>query len=196
MAKDSVLRFNIVHFLKPAVAPYKTQAAFQALYLETHLSVFRYIYGLNGGSIPDAEDVTADTFTRAWKSRARFAGDADAALGWLLKIARNRVIDMHRQYHRRKTDTGIEQMELVAPDAGPEEQVILDEQSQILQGLLRELPDDKREMLVLRYMLGWPVQRIAQHFDLRENTVSATIRRSLQQLRANWPQDLERETHE
>ena len=169
-------------------APYETQAAFQVLYAETHLAVFRYIYGLNNGSVQDAEDLAAETFTRAWKARHRFTGDSRAAFGWLLTIARNLVIDAHRKHKRRKTDTGIEQIVIVAPDASPEEQAILSEQCKILWQLLQELPDERREMLVLRYMLGWRVNQIARHFGIAENTVSVTIRRLLRQLRNRWPQ--------
>ena len=71
--------------------------AFQALYLQSHLMVYRYIFGLLGGPIQDVEDLTAETYTRAWKARQRFRGDEQAALGWLLRIARNLVIDSYRR---------------------------------------------------------------------------------------------------
>jgi RNA polymerase sigma factor (sigma-70 family) len=48
------------------------------------------------------------------------------------------------------------------------------------------LPYDRREMLVLRYMLGWQVKQIAELLDMEENTVSVYIRRSLVQIRHNW----------
>ena len=79
--------------------PLQSVEAFDQLYQSTHLIIFRYIYGLHGGSQEDVEDLTANTFTRAWKARSRFNGDPSAAIGWLLKIARNLVID---DYRRRK----------------------------------------------------------------------------------------------
>lgn len=188
MGKDIALKRTVTDSARVVSAPYKTRAAFRALYTETHLTVFRYVYGLNGGSIQDAEDMAAETFTRAWKSRNRFVGDSNAALGWLLKIARNLVIDSHRKHARRKTDTGIDQMVIIAPDTSPEEKAIIAEQCRIMWRLLQDLPDTKREMLVLRYMLGWRVNRIARHFGLPENTVSVTMRRLLKQLREKWPQ--------
>ena len=186
MSEDIVLKLNIMPQKKVLSAPYKTKAAFQTLYSDTHIAVFRYIYGLHGGSVHDAEDMTAETFARAWKARTHFNGDGDAALGWLFKIARNLVIDTQRKHKRRKTDIEIEQVAIIATDAGPEEQAIINEQCRTLWHLMSDLPDDKREMLVLRYMLGWRVKQIAQHFDMQENTVSVTIRRTLQKVRANW----------
>jgi RNA polymerase sigma-70 factor (ECF subfamily) len=188
LGKDIALQRNVAASARVVSAPYKSQAAFRVLYTETHLAVFRFVYGLHGGSVQDAEDIAAETFTRAWKARNRFVGDSNAALGWLLKIARNLVIDNHRKHARRKTDTGIDQMVIVAPDTSPEEKAIIAEQCRIMWRLLEDLPDNKREMLVLRYMLGWRVNRIARHFGMPENTVSVTIRRLLKQLRDRWPQ--------
>jgi RNA polymerase sigma-70 factor (ECF subfamily) len=44
--------------------------------------VFRYIYGLSGGPLQEAEDLTAETYARAWKTRQSFSGNEEAALGW------------------------------------------------------------------------------------------------------------------
>jgi RNA polymerase sigma-70 factor (ECF subfamily) len=51
---------------------------------------------------------------------------------------------------------------------------------------LHRLPDDKREVLVLRYMLGWKVKEIAQYMNKEENTVSVYIHRCLEQIRDEW----------
>jgi RNA polymerase sigma factor (sigma-70 family) len=49
------------------------------------------------------------------------------------------------------------------------------------------LPEQQREMLVLRHMVGWQVKEIAVHMQIPANTVSVTIRRLLASLRQNWP---------
>ena len=71
--------------------------AFTRLYEETYLIVFRYVYGLSGGPLQESEDLTAETYARAWKTRQGFHGDGQAALGWLLRIARNLAIDLSRR---------------------------------------------------------------------------------------------------
>jgi RNA polymerase sigma-70 factor (ECF subfamily) len=194
--KENVLNVaaRLIPFQKRAV-PYESAVAFGALYDRAYLPVYRYIYGLTGGPTQEAEDLTAETFLRAWRARRRFVGDEDAAVGWLIQIARNLVIDSHRRRNNRPLDGDIEQVILAAPDASPEEQAAIAEQSQILWELLHQLPDDQREILVLRYMLGWPVKRIAGHFNLLENTVSVKLRRILERLRREWPQDGE-ENHD
>jgi RNA polymerase sigma-70 factor (ECF subfamily) len=168
--------------------PIQSAEAFHRLYICTHLFVFRYIFGLHGGPTEDVEDLTAETYTRAWKSRKRFSGDDSAALGWLLKIARNLVIDKSRRRESKIYKLDIEQHVIVHPDIGPEEKVTKHQQLQILWSLLNQLPPQSREIVVLRYILGWQVKEIAAHLEMAENTVSVNIRRIIQRLRRDWPE--------
>ena len=163
--------------------------AFTHLYEATYLTVFRYIYGLSGGPLQEAEDLTAETYARAWKNHQRFNGDEGAALGWLLRIARNLVIDLSRRRNVWNVDKETLVELLADSQPGPEMDVITREQIAILWGLLSTLPDDTREILVLRYILNWQVKQIASYLDMNENNVSVTIRRALNRLQRDWPQE-------
>jgi RNA polymerase sigma-70 factor (ECF subfamily) len=167
--------------------------AFTRLYKETYLVVFRYIYGLSGGPLQEAEDLTAETYARAWKSRQSFNVDESAGLGWLLRIARNLAIDLSRRRKIRVVDEKIPIEFLVDPNLAPELDVITREQIAILWGMLGKLADEVREMLVLRYILGWQVKQVASHLQMNENNVSATIRRALKSLRRDWPPQQEKD---
>jgi RNA polymerase sigma-70 factor (ECF subfamily) len=169
--------------------PLQDRQSFENLYERTHIAVFRYIYGLQGGPLEEVEDLTAETYLRAWKARRRFTGNEGAALGWLLRIARNLVIDSARRQKVRRSEVSISGYELELPAAGPspEDEISLREQIGIARGLLAGLPVEQREMIVLRYILEWPVHRIAGHLGLLENTVSVTLRRAFQRLRDRWP---------
>lgn len=176
--------------IQPGIAYFHLDdaAVFSEVYERTHLIIFRYIYGLNGGYQQDAEDITALTYEKAWKARYRFVGTEDAVLGWLMTIAKRLVIDSYRQSARRGTPHSLEDMEVASGEAGPETHTLHHEQANMLRIMLATLPDDQREMLVLRYLLGWQVKAIADHLDMRENTVSVTIRRALERLRGRWPE--------
>ena len=169
--------------------PLAEAEAFAELYQHAHLVVFRYIYGLNGGPQQEVEDLTAETFIRAWKARQRFEGDENAAISWLLRIARNLVIDAHRRTKVRGVEADLKDALLIAPEASPEEQVALHEQFNALWVLISTLQPQHREMIVLRYILGWPVKRIAAHLDMLENTTSVNLRRILQRMQRDWPDD-------
>ena len=161
-------------------------ASFRALYERNRLPVFRYIYGLTGGPQDDVEDLTAETFLRAWKARHRFDGDLDSATGWLIRIAKRLVIDAYRR-HSSEANHLQSVAEHQPGDDSPEQTAIAGEQTRTLKRLLADLPEEQREILVLRYMLGWRVNAIASHLGLTENNVSVTIHRTLARLREDWP---------
>lgn len=167
--------------------PFLSPAQFSQLYQEKHLLVFRHIYGLSGGPTSLVEDLTAETFIRAWKARNTFTGSDSAAVGWLLRIARNLVIDHQRNRLEQKTDNFAEDFNQLPAPGLPEEELILAEQQARIIALLQELPPQKREIITLRYLLDWPVKEIADYLEMPENTVSVTIKRSLQQMRGRWP---------
>lgn len=162
--------------------------AFAHLYDQTHLTVFRYVYGLSGGPQQDVEDITAETFMRAWVTRHRFSGNEQAAQGWLLQIARNLVIDASRRNKVRAVEENVDLEALLDMSALPEMDIVTREQTEILWNMLINLPEDTREMLVLRYLLGWQIKRVAVHLDMTENSVSVRIRRALNSLQRNWLQ--------
>lgn len=167
--------------------------AFTRLYETTYLTVFRYIYGLSGGPLQEAEDLTAETYTRAWKNYQSFNGHEGAALGWLLRIARNLAIDLSRRRNVRNMDEDV-LIELVADSLpAPEVDIIMREQIGILWKLLDTLPDNAREILVLRYILNWQVKQVAHYLEMNENNVSVTIRRALKSLQRDWPQEKDNE---
>ena len=161
---------------------------FTRLYEATYLIVFRYVSGLSGGPLQEAEDLTAETYARAWKTRQSFNGDEHAALSWLLRIARNLAIDLSRRRKVRDIDENFSIELLVDSNLSPEIDVVTREQITILWKLLGTLSEDIREMIVLRYMLGWQIKQVAEHLGLRENNVSVTIRRALKSLQRDWPQ--------
>ena len=171
-----------------AAAPYDSKAAFSQLYDETHRSLYRYVYGLSGSTTQDAEDITAQTYLKAWDHRKQFSGTPEQVKGWLFTIAKRIVIDRYRKQQIRPQSVHIDEAFLVSSDASPEEKAVIAEQIQTLWILLQDLSTENREMIVLRYMVGWPVKDIAAHMDMNPNTVSVRLSRVLEQLKGTWKQ--------
>jgi len=163
-----------------------SKQAFADLYETTHTSVYRYVFGLVSGHVQEAEDITAETYIKAWDARQRFSGNEDDAINWLFTIAKRLVIDRWRKHKIRPMTVDIDHAIVAAADASLEERTAIKEQSAYLMMLLHKLPDDKREMIVLRYHLNWSINRIAAYLDKKPNTVSVTIRRTLDDLRRLW----------
>ncbi|HZM22500.1 MAG TPA: sigma-70 family RNA polymerase sigma factor [Anaerolineales bacterium] len=170
---------NLFHQQHSSIA---SPARFRALYELNRLPVFRYVYALTSGSQDDAEDLTAETFLRAWKARYQFQGEIDSAISWLIGIAKRLVIDDYRRTARANRNSPTD----VNSESTPEQTAIQQEQQKLLFRLLADLPDEQREILILRYLLGWRVNDIAQHIGASENKVSVSLHRILSKLREKW----------
>jgi RNA polymerase sigma-70 factor (ECF subfamily) len=172
--------------------PLQDPESFSALYTRTHLIIFRFIYGIHGGPIQEVEDITCDTFMKAWKGRKYFSGDDQDAARWLFTIARNLVIDAYRKSktQRHEIVDSLDEINYdpvsISTNGTPEEITIDHEDYQKLWVLFQKLPFERREMLVLRYMCGWHVKDIATYLEMEENTVSVYIHRSLDRIRLDW----------
>jgi RNA polymerase sigma-70 factor, ECF subfamily len=172
--------------------PLQDNESFSNLFARTQLIIFRYIYGLHGGPIEDVEDLTCDTFLRAWQKWRNFSGDDHNALCWLFTIARHLVIDSKRRKTSHIEDKTIDLDDQVldaiisSEQRTPEETLYQQEQFIHLWNLVQELPSEARELLVLRYILGWQVKQIAEYLNMEENTVSVYIHRNLERIRQNW----------
>ncbi len=172
--------------------PLVSTEVFRQFYEQHYLSVFRYVYGLHGAPIEDVEDLTAETFTRAWKARHSYDGEPlTTGVGWLLRIAKRLVIDQYRRSKSRIQVVGefLDDIPIIAPS--PENLVQKGESYQQLWSLMNKLPAQQREILVLRYFLDWRINQIGEYLHIPENTVSVTIRRSLQHLQQEWPEEKE-----
>lgn len=186
-----MLENSFLEKMQTRAAPTLTREAFSLLYEETHLIVFRYIYSMYNAPKEDIEDLTAETYWKAWRARKRFSGSHSAAVGWLLKIAKRLVIDKFRQNKTRGYTLDIHDVILTTSDLLPEESALLQENMTILFNAMENLPIQQREILILRYVLGWRVKEIGEHLQIAENTISVTIRRTLSKLKVNMSDCME-----
>src|ERR1700730_12680797 len=92
------------------------EGTFYGLYHRESPLVLRYLYARVGDKTT-AEDLCSDTFCRAWDSWSRFGGDDSAARAWVMRIARNRLID-HLRQNRRVTFEELDERH--AATGGPE----------------------------------------------------------------------------
>lgn len=155
---------------------------FARFYAQAHLSVFRYAMVLCAGDQPEAEDLTAEAFLRAWEKRRQFTGDPGAALGWVIAIARNAWIDRCRHQKAHPAEVLLDE-DLAGDDGDIEAALANTQQVEQVLAALRQLSFRQRDIFTLRYVLGWRVNAIAGRLGLAENTVSVDLRRALQKIR-------------
>jgi RNA polymerase sigma-70 factor, ECF subfamily len=127
--------------------------AFAQLYDEHLDTVYRYIL-YKVGDVLLAEELTEDVWAKAWEGIERFQWRNLPFQHWLLRIARNIVVDHWRSL--RKATTSIDGLIDISSDEPlPEEHVARDIEMQTLQQALMRLPDDQRDVLILRFIEGY-----------------------------------------
>ena len=127
--------------------------AFAQLYDEHLDTVYRYIL-YKVGEVLLAEELTEDVWAKAWEGIEKFQWRNLPFQHWLLRIARNVVVDHWRS--RRKATTSIDGLIDVSSDeAPPDERVARDFEMQTLQQALMRLPNDQRDVVILRFIEGY-----------------------------------------
>jgi RNA polymerase sigma-70 factor (ECF subfamily) len=144
------------------------------LLVETHEpAVFGLCRRLLCGNAADAEDVTQETFLRAYRYLARLEDRARFA-PWLYQIARSlaRERRRHQDVERRALAERAERLRrtLRARDDEPSEPV--------LGKALEDLPAEEREALVLRYFEGLSYEDVSKRLRLSFSRVDHLIRKA------------------
>jgi RNA polymerase sigma-70 factor, ECF subfamily len=158
------------------------EADWDALYADQLPRVYNYFrYRIGGG--PVAEDLTSQTFEKAWVARHRYRRNLASFATWLMTIARNVATD---HYRRRRDHVPLEAAEHVAAGESPEQLLSRREDFARLSRLLAELPERDRELVSLKYGAGLTNRAIAKQVHLTETNVGSILHRAVLKLRAGW----------
>ncbi|MEV0165137.1 RNA polymerase sigma factor [Nonomuraea fuscirosea] len=160
---------------------------FAELYAAHRGLVFSTALRLSGRR-PDAEDLTAETFLRAYRALAGYERDRVAQLqprAWVMTILMNVWRNCVRTRARKPPpDLPGEPVEVVDPHEGVEEAAVRRETGDELAGLLALLPEEQRAAVVLRHVVDLPVSEIATVLKIPQGTVKSHVSRGLKRLRA------------
>jgi RNA polymerase sigma-70 factor (ECF subfamily) len=152
------------------------------LYYLYQEAVFRYI--CSRVSNPQlAEDLTGEVFTRMVINLPKYHYTGAPFLAWLYRIARNLVIDNHRS-HNARNHLPIDQVEnLSTSEMGPalvvENQIFIEQ----IRSAIQELKPYKREVLILRFLVGLSLNEVASILDKTISSIKVTQHRALKEVR-------------
>jgi RNA polymerase sigma-70 factor (ECF subfamily) len=155
---------------------------FAELYERYLPRVFRYI-SYQVGNMDLAEDLTSAVFEKVLTRLDSYRSDKAAFSTWLLTIARNTVIDYYRVKSRKLTISIEETFEPASEEISPEEKVIRKEELKSLNAYLRELPQQEREIVSLKFGAELNNRQIAKILDLSESNVGTILYRVICKLR-------------
>jgi RNA polymerase sigma-70 factor, ECF subfamily len=167
-------------------APPKPKAELDAEFAELYRSHLRDVYSYayyRIGNHHDAEDLTEQTFLQAYRhfERAMRESHGRPLRPWLIRIAHNLAANYYRDRSRRP-QTAIDDTDvLVAPHTTETLVEGRDELQRILEGV-NELPDDRREALIMRFALGMDNREIARAMGRTDGATKVLLHRATRQL--------------
>lgn len=135
-----------------------------------------------------AEELTAQTFERAWRERGRYRSDLGAFSTWLFTIARHLGMN-HRRDHRAARELPLEWVTGLHDRQPVEDLVEQRENLGRLRLLLARLPATEQELIRLKYGAGLTNRAIARLIGLSESNVGTRLHRTVQRLRADWEEE-------
>ncbi|MGA9533297.1 MAG: sigma-70 family RNA polymerase sigma factor [Anaerolineales bacterium] len=156
--------------------------AFGELY-ERHVKrIYNYIY-YRTGNHHDAEDLTERVFQRALRHAGKFEDQGVPVSAWLYRIAHNLVANYHRD-RSRKPVVPLEARTLVSDiGAHPESSAIEGEEIQRLMRHVRQLPDDRQQLLILKFVERLSNAEIGEIMGRTEGAIKSLYHRTLNSLR-------------
>jgi RNA polymerase sigma-70 factor (ECF subfamily) len=165
------------------VARAKTDAAaFGVLYERYVGKIYNYIY-YRMGDRHEAEDLTARTFQRAMAHVGRYDERGLPFSAWLYRIAHNLVANWHRDRGRRQI-LGLDEVTLVGHSRErPESVAEASEERERLLTVIRRLPAERQQLLILKFVERMPNADIGKIMGRSEGAIKSLYHRTLLALR-------------
>lgn len=172
-------------------------AAFEELYRRHSRGLYQFI-AWRSPRREWVDEVMQDSWAALHHARGRYVASASFRT-FLYQIARNRLIDLVRHDPRTMLESDMGEGSLAAladaqfQGATPEEALDARQQTSLLHGAIRALPDEQREALVLQQFSGLALEEIAALCGTSAETVKSRLRYAMRKLRERLAVDTTRE---
>ncbi len=171
----------------------RDQEAFGQLYERYSQRIYQYIY-YRTSSEPDAEDLAAKTFMRAWQHMGNYDDRGVPFSAWLYRIAHNLVANWHRDRSRRKIISLDDLGRWQVNEDGPEAAALMAEDRAALLRAVRRLPADRQELLTLKFVEHLSNAEIGDVMGRSEGAIKSLYHRTLLTLRDELQHEIPPET--
>ena len=156
--------------------------AFGLLYEQYVGRIYNYIY-YRTGNMHEAEDLTARVFIRAMRRISDYQNRGLPVSAWLYRIAHNLVANWHRDRGRRPEVPLDDTTSSLAHPEHPEATLVKTEEQEALLRIIRKLPAERQQLLILKFVEHMSNAEIGQIMGRTEGAVKSLYHRTLLSLR-------------
>lgn len=158
------------------------RAAFAQLYRTYLPAVYKFLF-YRLGNKAQTEDMTAEVFLRALRKIGDFTWTGADFGAWLMRIARNLVLDDAKSSRARLEVLNDEMPEEAAGENAPAESAAMERFTNVeVYKAIKRLRPDQQEVITLRFLHGMGVQDVARVMNKKEGTVRTLQFRGLKAL--------------
>jgi len=134
-----------------------------------------------------AEDVVQDVFLGFWQRPFSYVDDRGTFAPWILRVTRNRAIDVLRKRSRERSPGPDEQATLfeeriIDPEPEPSDQVWTMAVAGRVRAAMGELTEAQQQVIELAYFQGMTQSEMAEHLDTPLGTIKTRVRTALRRL--------------
>lgn len=159
-----------------------SDTSFEALLAQHHGEIYRYVRRVTGRP-GDADDLSQETFLRAFRAHGRLPADANAR-AWLFAIATNVCRNHFRAQKRRRlayaaAGRGADEIERV----GPHDESVSRETGALVEAAVAALPLKQRLAFLLRRVHELDYEAIGASLDCSAESARANVFQALKKIR-------------
>ena len=169
----------VVRAQKPSYSPGQRRQQLADLFDTHHDTVYRFCLA-RSGSEQLAEETCSETFAAAARWYAQDSPEP-LEIGWLLTVARRRLVDQWRSADRRR-----KRLERYAMREGLDRHDQLPERDDDVFEALRSLSSRQRAALTLRYLDDYSVAEVAESLECSYEAVESLLARARRSFVAAW----------
>jgi RNA polymerase sigma factor (sigma-70 family) len=147
--------------------------------------IFAYLR-LHASSREEAEDLTLDVFTAALTNQQLITWSGPRQLGWLKRVATNKLVDSYRRINRRPLVPLDQMTETLLNEHDPERITLRNEDYAQLYQQIKRLSPLQQEILHLRYGNGLHTAEIAALLNKSEQAIRQILSRTIGLLRTMY----------
>ena len=166
--------------------------AFGELYTRYVDRIYSYVY-YRTGDVAEAEDLTAKIFFRAMNHIPRYTDRGLPFSAWLYRIARNLVANWHRDRSRRRIIALDDITHWKVGQESPEIETQLLQDRDALLKVVRRLPAERQELLILKFVDRLSNSEIGGIMERSEGAIKSLYHRTLLSLREEYEKEAQQE---
>ena len=131
----------------------------------------------------NAQDIAQECFLRAYKMLRSYRTDS-AFSTWIYRICQNLIFDFYRKTKKLKTEPEeLNEKDMADTESEPSEQIIRAEKIEKIREIINSLPQDSREIIILRDLNDISYAQISEMLGIEIGTVKSRLNRAREKLK-------------